>query len=440
MIRKLTVSALLITALLPGTLRAQSAYSQSAYSQSARTQGGQPQGVFAMYVGGGSGVNFSGLRISRLDSKQYPAHTSLTSPVTSLFLEFDFGRQYQVAVRPQVSWTSRGGSLTRIGENTFPEYKLPDTDPHQLTDVGYRLKANYFDIRIPVMYQFGTREWTLRPYAGIVPILGYATGGSVTGYYKYRSGMFNGTRYSATRGNLDEQYFAIAPAAGCKFNIPSGKNPIYIAVEASYQIGLNNTYGTVDRTGTGTMESFFPLAASKTSGTRRLSGFECSVSVGIPLSSLIHRRTPVLPEIGNPTEWAEQGRIYTLDELTSMAARGKKIPSGATLRADDQTIPFETGKSTLPTSAYPYLDQLAKALHHIKGDVLIKGHTDNVGSEDYNLELSRRRAIAVYDYLRNKGISPSRLTYQACGVWEPLGDNDTEAGRRLNRRVEFVIQ
>ena len=69
----------------------------------------------------------------------------------------------------------------------------------------------------------------------------------------------------------------------------------------------------------------------------------------------------------------------------------------------------------------------------------IKGHTDNVGNKDFNLELSKKRAMAVYSYLIKKGVNPDRLSYSYYGMSKPITSNDTEEGRKINRRVEFEI-
>jgi len=71
--------------------------------------------------------------------------------------------------------------------------------------------------------------------------------------------------------------------------------------------------------------------------------------------------------------------------------------------------------------------------------VAIHGHTDNVGGAEYNKNLSERRAMSVYNYLIRKGISANRLSYQGLGFSRPVATNDTETGRALNRRTEFVI-
>lgn len=72
-------------------------------------------------------------------------------------------------------------------------------------------------------------------------------------------------------------------------------------------------------------------------------------------------------------------------------------------------------------------------------DLLIVGHTDAVGTSEYNQTLSQRRAAAAANYLASQGVSASRLRAVGRGETEPLATNDTEAGRQLNRRVEIAI-
>jgi outer membrane protein OmpA-like peptidoglycan-associated protein len=69
----------------------------------------------------------------------------------------------------------------------------------------------------------------------------------------------------------------------------------------------------------------------------------------------------------------------------------------------------------------------------------IAGHADAIGTEEYNLGLSERRARAVAKYLADKGISKDRITAVFFGEANPVGTNDTPAGRKKNRRVEFKI-
>ncbi|HUH35014.1 MAG TPA: OmpA family protein [Moheibacter sp.] len=103
-------------------------------------------------------------------------------------------------------------------------------------------------------------------------------------------------------------------------------------------------------------------------------------------------------------------------------------------------VRFEYNKSDLTTQAKANLDKLVPIFNEYKDtDIMIVGYTDGVGSQDYNLPLSQKRAASVVTYLKSKGIASSRLSSIGLGKEEPRGDNSTEAGRAQNRRVEFAI-
>jgi len=69
----------------------------------------------------------------------------------------------------------------------------------------------------------------------------------------------------------------------------------------------------------------------------------------------------------------------------------------------------------------------------------VEGHTDSVGTDDYNLKLSQRRADAVRDYLTANSISAANVQSIGLGKADPVASNDTPAGRQQNRRVEMVV-
>ena len=69
----------------------------------------------------------------------------------------------------------------------------------------------------------------------------------------------------------------------------------------------------------------------------------------------------------------------------------------------------------------------------------ILGHTDSTGTDAYNIDLSRRRALAVMAMLAGDGVDPEQMTTVAIGDHQPVAPNDTPEGRALNRRVEFLI-
>src|SRR5436305_6377877 len=86
------------------------------------------------------------------------------------------------------------------------------------------------------------------------------------------------------------------------------------------------------------------------------------------------------------------------------------------------------------------LQQLANSLgEYPNSDVLIVGHTDSVGTDAYNLDLSQRRALAASAYLQSLGVPANRLQTAGKGKTEPVASNDTEEGRQRNRRVEIAI-
>lgn len=103
-------------------------------------------------------------------------------------------------------------------------------------------------------------------------------------------------------------------------------------------------------------------------------------------------------------------------------------------------LEFNTGKAIIRSTSYPSLDKLAELLKNKKEyNLLIEGHTDNVGKRESNLTLSKNRANAVKTYLMKKGVPESKLKTMWYGPDKPIDDNKTEAGRQRNRRVEMTI-
>ncbi len=101
---------------------------------------------------------------------------------------------------------------------------------------------------------------------------------------------------------------------------------------------------------------------------------------------------------------------------------------------------FETNSYELKSASTVELDKLVAFLQ-LNSTLKVKfvGHTDNVGSAEYNKELSEKRAGEVYNYILNAGISADRLAYEGKGMSVPVADNETEEGRAKNRRTELEI-
>jgi len=106
----------------------------------------------------------------------------------------------------------------------------------------------------------------------------------------------------------------------------------------------------------------------------------------------------------------------------------------------DSGILFDFNAAQLKDNAKSNIQNLASSMaNNPETNIMIVGHTDNVGSDSYNLTLSERRANAVKSYAIAQGITAGRLTTVGKGKGEPIADNSTDTGRAQNRRVEIVI-
>ncbi|HEX6570371.1 MAG TPA: OmpA family protein [Steroidobacteraceae bacterium] len=144
-------------------------------------------------------------------------------------------------------------------------------------------------------------------------------------------------------------------------------------------------------------------------------------------------------EIGSARMDADAARMQAAAlqaEIDAMNARS--TDRGLVLTLGD--VLFETAKADLKAGAVADLDQLATFLSkYPERSVVIEGHTDSVGGEDYNLGLSQRRAESVRSYLTRHGVDPSRVTTQGMGESAPVASNESAGGRQQNRRVEIIV-
>lgn len=107
----------------------------------------------------------------------------------------------------------------------------------------------------------------------------------------------------------------------------------------------------------------------------------------------------------------------------------------------DSAILFDLDSASLKEESMRRLDQMADVLSRYPDtDILVMGHTDSSGSEEYNQGLSERRAASVSGYLQNHGVAAERIRARGYGESVPVADNATAAGRAQNRRVEVSIE
>lgn len=119
--------------------------------------------------------------------------------------------------------------------------------------------------------------------------------------------------------------------------------------------------------------------------------------------------------------------------------QGRTTERGIVLTLGD--VLFATGSASLKAGHIDNLDRLAAFMtKYADRTASIEGHTDSIGADAYNQDLSMRRADSVRAYLDNHGVSSDRLTSIGKGESEPVADNDSAAGRQQNRRVEVIIR
>ncbi len=174
------------------------------------------------------------------------------------------------------------------------------------------------------------------------------------------------------------------------------------------------------------------------------------------------KRLPLLKNDGREKKWDlvknETSAYYYIDDIVIEKARLGKSDSISqpapfqladtlnltTLAIDSaivlKNIYFDFNKSDLLPESYGELNKLCRMMaNNPAAKIRIEGHTDHVGSYDFNLQLSLHRAESVVRYLIEKGIDPSRMEYAGFSFTLPLVSNDTEDGRKINRRVTFKI-
>lgn len=152
-------------------------------------------------------------------------------------------------------------------------------------------------------------------------------------------------------------------------------------------------------------------------------------------------------EVPNPDDNMFNNAYYLIDDIglwqlnvlpepETLADQPMEV--GQVIRLD--RIYFEFDKWNLLSASFEELDELFNLLEKYPSmKIAIHGHTDSRGSNSYNFTLSDNRTESVYDYLLNKGIERDRIQYEGFGESKPIATNDSDDGRQMNRRVEFVV-
>lgn len=168
------------------------------------------------------------------------------------------------------------------------------------------------------------------------------------------------------------------------------------------------------------------------SPTGQTTGYELYRTIGCPGRQLLDAPctvppAPVVAAVPEPAPAPAPAPAYVAPPAPAPV---KPVLAGAN---------FDFDKSFIRMEDFTNLDRDVATLREW-GDMKVEvaGHTDSIGTDQYNMGLSLRRAEAVRDYLVSKGIAPDRLSVKAYGESQPVADNATDAGRFQNRRVELV--
>jgi outer membrane protein OmpA-like peptidoglycan-associated protein len=128
-------------------------------------------------------------------------------------------------------------------------------------------------------------------------------------------------------------------------------------------------------------------------------------------------------------------------EIQAGQARIDTLPNHVVRVTMTNQTAFDTNSSSIKPGFESTMSKIADVVvRYGKTSLTVVGHTDNVGSNDYNQKLSERRAHAVAQYLESRRVDPVRLAISGKGEAQPVSSNANEAGRQLNRRVEIYVE
>ena len=135
-----------------------------------------------------------------------------------------------------------------------------------------------------------------------------------------------------------------------------------------------------------------------------------------------------------------EAELDRLQQALGQIATTRRTAMGLVMTLGSKSIRFAFDKSTLRPEDKEVLSRIAGILSTLKGyQIYVYGYTDDIGTKEYNLNLSDRRAKSVYDYLVQNGLNPSIMSMKGFGEADPLVPGNSEKARAINRRVEIGI-
>lgn len=408
-------------------------------------------------IGIRGGLNLSDMLYSHRPVDRY-SHIWQPQGMLGLFAHFQLGES-NFSLRPEVSVIGRADSLV-------------------WKDVEYRMKAHYADFRLPIVYNFRFHNSCWSPYLMVVPEFCMAYGGKIS----YHADDFpNGVTAKITRADINDYDAGVMFGLGMDILIKTGGMPILLSLEGGYNMGLLNTFAQreiKDNPDIATdnrsviANNFFGAELWQESRYNR--GIEVAMRFALPIDGSWKKKakpidqiidtTPKTPDtvfvvmvdtapkvpdtvfvqVGNPTpNDSIQGLPYVKKDCYSFSEMYAFITLGMDI-SDKRiclfNINFDFDSYRLRPESLKPLNDVAQMMQaypemHIK----VFGHTDSLGSDNYNYNLSLQRANAVIKYLKSQGIDGERMEPEGFGKKYPIDTNETEKGRFRNRRVEIEV-
>lgn len=414
------------------------------------------------YIGVRGGANLSDMIYSHQPIDRYD-HFLQWQGMVGLFGHFQLGNS-GFSLRPEVSFVGRADSLEWL-------------------DVRYRLKAHYWDFRLPIVYNICHNK-NVSPYLMVVPQLNMAYGGKVS----YRADDFpTPVIADITKADISQYDGSVMLGAGVDFLISTRSIPLLFSVEAGYNMGLFNTFAqreildnpdVAEANRSIIRNNFF--GAKLWQETRHSRGIEMAVRLAVPIDGsrcnkkddmvdqvidsipclhdtiyltkddadtkhdtivlynnrvdTVYVKQPV--HVGGGLDYVSKD-CYSVSEMKSFLVLGVDISDK---RLCLFNVHFNFDSYVLRQESYAPLNEVADLMRSLPDmKIEIYGHTDSLGNDEYNERLSLNRAKSVIKYLVSQGIDESRMKPFGFGETHPIATNSTAEGREQNRRVEIEL-
>lgn len=407
-------------------------------------------------IGIRGGLNLSDMIYSQKLVDRYK-HYWQPQGMLGLFGHFQLGNS-NLSLRPEVTLIGRADSLG-------------------WKDVEYRMKAHYVDFRLPLTYNFRIDGSHVSPYLMVVPEFGMAYGGKI-GYHA--DDFPNGVTAKVTKADINRFDAGVMFGAGIDFLVETKSIPLLLSVEAGYNMGLLNTFAQREiKDNPDIAEADRSIIANRFFGAelwqkeRKNRGVEVALRIALPLDGswkqerkplakavdttrkapdtvfiVVVDTTPKVPDtvyIGQPAVKENDGEgpsyvhkdCYSFSEMYAFITLGIDI-SDKRICLFNINFDFDSYRLR-PESKQPLYDVAMMMKAYPEMLIKVYGHTDSLGTENYNNVLSLQRANAVIKYLKSQGIDGSRMEPEGCGKKYPIDTNQTPQGRFRNRRVEIEV-